>query len=159
MTFTMLNLADERVLIKGTDSQGTDGQTVVFATEWNEVKRRQQFAEHSEDFDAAVEEFFAPLMEAATKLEDALAVPKPDPISYVVFDEGVESTPGRQREVHKLSHDSIVLRLIESGDHDRLVWVGDRLEVLAVLPGSPSPTPVAGDPHADEPTEFDGTVG
>ena len=136
--FTTLNLSGERVLIKGTDSQGTDGQTVVFATEWNEVKRRTQHSEAHEDFDRAVEEFFAPLTQAAEALDLAFNQQSRDPISFVVLDEGEAASPGRTEVVIKLSHDSVVLRLLESGDTDRLVWVGDTLEVLEVLPGSPA---------------------
>lgn len=150
-TFTTLNLSGQRVLIKGTDSQGTQGQTVVSSEEWTEVKRHTQHSEAHEDFDRVVAEFFAPLTEAAEKLELAFNQQTRDPISYVIINEGVEPTPGQEEVVIKLSPDSVVLRLLESGDTDRLVWVGDKLEVLEVLPGSPAVTPSnEGDPHASE---------
>lgn len=130
--FTTANLTGERVLVKGTDRFGTEGTTVLDGSVWAQVKRHQAFHSAEETFDSAVEDFFAPLLEAAGQLEDALAVPAPDPITYVVLNEGVEGTDGREREVIKLDPDSVVLRLIEAGDTDRLVWVMDRLEVMTV---------------------------
>lgn len=132
MTFSTINLTGERVLVKGTDRFGTDGETVLDATEWNEVQRHLGFSKAKESFDASVEEFFAPLMAAADQLQEQLSVPKPDPDSYIVLDEGEEGSAGRSREVIKLGHDSIVLRLIARGETDRLVWVMDQLEVMAV---------------------------
>lgn len=134
MSFTTLNLTGERVLVKGTDAQGTTGEVVLDASEWNEVKRHVTVADAQENFDAKVEEFFAPLMLAAEQMQDAFKRPEIDPISYVTIHEGTEAVQGRDEITIKLSSDSIVLRLIEEGDTDRLVWVADRLEVLEVLP-------------------------
>lgn len=157
MSFTMLNLSGERVLIKGTDNQGTEGQTVVSSSEWNEVKRHTQHSEAHEDFDRVVEEFFKPLTEAAEKLDLAFNQKSRDPISYVVLDEGSEGEARREEVVIKLSHDSVVLRILESGDTDRLVWVGDTLEVLEVLPGTQTQRATGnGDPHAWEGDVNDG---
>lgn len=132
MTFTTVNLTNEQVLVKGTDRLGTEGQTVLDASVWNEVKRHKAFHSATETFDTTVEEFFAPLMKAQEELEEAFRRPAPDPITYVVLNEGVEATPGTPREVIKLDDDGIVLRLIEAGETDRLVWVMDRLAVVAV---------------------------
>lgn len=131
--FTTLNLTGERVLVAGTDSQGTTNQVVVSSSEWTEVKGHQSFNEATASFEEHVEKFFAPLTEAADKLDLAFAKPADDPISYVVLNEGTEAEVGKEEVVIKLSHDSVVLRLIEASDFDRLVWVGDDLEVLEVL--------------------------
>ncbi len=130
--FTTTNLTGERVLVRGTDQFGTEGQTVVFASQWNDVKARSSHMEAHESFEAAVEEFFAPIMEAADLLNSS-ALPKVDPISYVVLQEGTEAEQGRDEIAVKLTVDSIVLRLLEQGDYDRLVWVNDQLEVLEVM--------------------------
>ncbi len=130
--FTTTNLTGERVLVRGTDQFGTEGQTVVFASQWNDVKARSSHMEAHESFEAAVEEFFAPIMEAADLLNSS-AQPKVDPISYVVLQEGTEAEQGRDEIAVKLTVDSIVLRLLEQGDYDRLVWVNDQLEVLEVM--------------------------
>lgn len=132
MTFTTAKLTNERVLVKGTDRFGTEGTTVLDGSEWAEVQRRYSFTEATQNFDATVEEFFAPLFEATDKLDASLKRPGPDPITYVVFDEGVEGTPSRHRDVVRLNQDSVVLRLIEQGNFDRLVWVLDSLEVMTV---------------------------
>ena len=130
--FTTTNLTGERVLVRGTDQFGTEGQTIVHAEQWNDIKARSSHLEAHENFDAAVEEFFAPLMEAADLLNSS-AQPKVDPISYVVLQEGTEAQQGQDEIAVKLSVDSIVLRLLEQGDYGRLVWVNDQLEVLEVM--------------------------
>lgn len=130
--FTTTNLTNERVLVRGTDQFGTEGQTIVSASQWNDVQARSSHLEAHENFDAAVEQFFAPLMEAADLLNTS-AQPKVDPISYVVLQEGTEAEQGRDEIAVKLNVDSIVLRLLELGDYERLVWVNDQLEVLEVM--------------------------
>lgn len=130
--FTTINLTGDRVLVKGTDRFGTTGETVLDGYTWAEVKRHSAYKDAQSTFDSSVEAFFAPLMEAAEKLDQALAVRQPDPDTYVVLSEGVEATPGQDREVIHLDRDAVVLRLIEAGQHDRLVWVMDRLEVMQV---------------------------
>lgn len=155
MTFTTLALTGGRVLVKGTDHTGTAGETVVDGSEWAQVKRQAAHAEATEAFDDAVNEFFGPLMAAAEQLEDSLAIPAPDEISYFVIDEGEEGTAGREPSVIKLSRDSIVLRLLERGQGDRLVWVAGDLEILEVLPGTSNTgaTPDHGDLAEDTPVE------
>ena len=78
----------------------------------------------------ARKEFFAPLVEAAEKAQKTVEVPT-DAIAYVTLEEATEGTPATPGQVVKLNHDSIVLRILESGDTDRLVWVDGGLEVLA----------------------------
>jgi hypothetical protein len=126
--FTTTRLVDGRVLVAGQDINGVSGQTVVDATEWDEVNADQAYSKAVEDFDSAVEEFFAPLLAAVDNLNSTIEVPR-DPASYVVVQEAVEGVPAQERVLHHLSSDSIVLRLIEQGDHDRLVWVGGELVV------------------------------
>lgn len=156
MSFTTMNLTNERVLVRGTDVTGREGEAVLDSAEWNHVKQHRQVAEAGKEFDATVEQFFAPLMEAAEKFETA-QVKAEDPIAKFVIHEGTAAVRGQDEVAIRLSHDSIVLRLIEKGDTDRLVWVGDSLEVLEVLPGTSSagtvPTQRGPEPHEPEPTE------
>lgn len=135
MTFTTRNLTGDRVSVKGTDIDGTYGETVLDATQWRELEQRAQLKEAHEDFDAAVEEFYAPLLRAAEAAQKSFERPE-DSISFVVLDEGEEATPGRRRQVVTLTRDSVILRILESGDNDRLIWVDGDLEVLEVLPGT-----------------------
>jgi hypothetical protein len=87
------------------------------------------------EFDAAVEAFYAPLLQAAEAHNKVLERPE-DSLSFVVLDEGSEGEARRPQHVVRLSKDSMVLRLIEDGSTDRLVWVGDELEILEILAGT-----------------------
>lgn len=138
--FTTLNLTNDRVLIRGTDSTGATGEMVADGSQWAQIKRHAGFRTAESEFESEVEAFFAPLTEAADKLSEALATPELDPSTYFVFDEGTEPVEGKQREVAKLTPDSVILRLIEDGHSDRLIWVGDRLEVLEQAPAKPKAT-------------------
>jgi hypothetical protein len=141
MSFNTAQLVNDQVLVSGTDVSGNEGQVVVNGSQWAELNRRQDFDKAQKDFDQAVDDFFAPLLEAGEKAEAALNAQRPeDPIGFVVLDEGKDATPGTPRKVVTLTKDSQILRLIEDGHDDRLVWVrtGDHvsLEILAVLPGT-----------------------
>lgn len=129
MTFTTRNLTGGRVLVKGTDIDGTTNKTVLDGRQWEELNARDDVSKAEAAFAAVVEEFFKPLTDAAEAAAKALETPG-DSIGYVVIDEGTEATAGRPRRVVELTHDSIVLRLIDQGDTDRLLWVGDNLEVI-----------------------------
>jgi hypothetical protein len=144
--FTTTRLVDGRALVAGQDRNGVSGQTVVDATEWDEINADQRYNTAVADFDAKVEAFFAPLVEAAEAANKALTIDK-DPVSYVVVQEAVEGTKAQDEILHHLSNDSIVLRLIEDGAFDRLVWVGDDLVVVA----ADTPLPVAAQAPAFEP--------
>lgn len=156
-SFTKLNLTGGRVLVKGTDSQGTTGETVLWANEWNQVNAHLKVDVAQADFDEAVSAFFAPLTEAAEALQAQYEKDNaPDPLSYVTLNEGVEGIAGHAPEVVTLSRDSMVLRALEEGHEDRLVWVGNTLEILEVLPGTEKVNAggATGDPHANEDDSF-----
>jgi hypothetical protein len=121
-----------RVLVTGEDSLGVKGQTVVDSTEWNDVKAHQAYHLAEKDYDVAVEEFFAPLMAAAEAMGKACERPERDSINYIVYQDEVEGVKPEPARIQKLSHDSVILRVIEQGDFGRLVWVNDTLEVLEV---------------------------
>ncbi len=121
-------------LVQGTDVNGVYGQTVVDSSQWEEIKADQNFSAAAADFDKAVDKFFAPILKAAEKLEAKIEVnTTPDPISYIVLKEPVEGVAPEAGDLRRLTRDSMVLRLIESGNTDRLVWVDGNLEVTAVL--------------------------
>lgn len=134
MSFSITRLVNHRVLVSGTDSFGTEGKVTLNSEQWDEINADQQYSQAVDAFDAAVESFFAPLLDAATDLEKAQLVTPQDPMSYVVLNEAVEGVEAKPAQLIHLNDDSIVIRLIESGDTDRLVWVDGRLEVLELLP-------------------------
>lgn len=137
--FTITPLADGRYLVEGTDRRDVSGVTTVDGTQWDDIKRRKDVQGAHADFDKAFEAFYAPLVEAAEKLGKAHVV-EVDPLSYVVESEAVEATRGQAEQLTKLSRDSIILRAIETGQDDRLVWVNDDLVVTAAAKVVPSTT-------------------
>ena len=125
-TFNTKALAGDRLLVTGNPGQ----QTVLYVHQWNALK--QEFHKESlvADFDSKIEEFFAPLIEAQEKLEKAM-VPVIDPAFTIVVNEGKEHQCGESAIVIKLDNDSAIARLIETGQLDRLIWVGDNtIEIL-----------------------------
>jgi hypothetical protein len=146
--FTTTRLVDERVLVQGTDVFGNEGQTVLDSSQWTEVNSHKEFDQATAAFDAAVEEFFKPLTEAAEAVGKKLEK-QPDPIGFVVLSEEVAGVQGKPAHLVKLTKDSTVLRILESGDHDRLAWVNDQLEVLEVLAGTASVQPSAAEVGAE----------
>ena len=133
MTFSITKLVSSRALVQGTDQFGTSGSTVVNTTQWDEVKAHDEFHTSVEAYDAAVEEFFAPLLAATDAVEAKLNRPVDDPISHVVLHEGSEAVEGEAPTIIKLGRDAIILRLIEEDQTDRLIWVDGDLEVLAAI--------------------------
>jgi hypothetical protein len=129
-TFTITRLVGDRAIVKGTDVFGVEGSVTVFTTQWDEVNANTAYDQATEAFEAAVEEFFAPLTKAAEAMHQSVSRPT-DSIGYVVLREGQAAVPAQSEHIVKLNRDSVILRLVEQGDFDRLVWVGDELEVLA----------------------------
>lgn len=130
-TFNTSQLRGERVLVKGTDKNGTAGETVVDSTQWTEISEHADWHLAEEGFNKVVEDHFADITAAAEALDAARAPKTLDPIEYFEIHEGVEGVVAVAPVAHKLNRDSIILRLIENGEFDRLVWVGTELEVLA----------------------------
>ena len=162
--FTVAPLLNDQALVVGTDYNNVTNQVVVSTSEWNDIKGHNNFVEATANFDAAVEEFYAELTEAADAVNLALnATTAPDPMSSIVLHEGVEGVEAKPAVVRQLSTDSIILRIIEAGDTDRLVWVGDQLQVLAAPTFSEAPfvtSPTGTDGPVDEPaTEKRGFFG
>lgn len=127
--FNTTKLTGHRVLIEGVTS---DQQYIADSSQWDEYKQHLVEASVADGFDTAVQEMFAPLVAAAEAAEAALAasLPKPDPNAYVQLQEGEDATEGVQAIMLTLNKDSQILRLIESGDTDRLRWVKDSIEIL-----------------------------
>jgi hypothetical protein len=136
MSFTITNLAGDRALVKGRDAAGGYGSQILDAAEWNAFKAQSGHSDAHEAFDAAVEEFFAPLNAAVEALKDT-AKPKLDPLFFVTVQEGSKAVEATDEVIVALSHDSAVLRLVEQdADTDRLLWVNDTLEILADAPAA-----------------------
>ena len=135
--FNVTELAGHRALVTGDANQ----QCILDTTERDELRFSMQNREIDEMFDENIEGFFAPLTRAAElhdRRHELLAQQfnqADDPAFSLVLKEAVEGVEGVEEERVILSHDSVVLRLIDSGRTDRLVWVGnDRIEVVAHNP-------------------------
>ena len=128
--FTATALANENFLVEGTDVRRKYGECIVDGGEWLEIKRALGTDTAKEQLDAAIEEFFKPLVEAADAFAAAKA-PVVDALSVVVLNEGTAGEPAREREVVVLGQSSQILRAIEEGATDRLLWVGDELVITA----------------------------
>ena len=135
--FNVTELAGHRALVTGDANQ----QCILDTTERDELRFLLENREVDEMFEENIEDFFAPLTRAA-ELHDlrheALAKQfeqDDDPAFNFVLKEAVEGVEAVKEERVVLSHDSVVLRLIDSGQTDRLVWVGnDRIEIVAHNP-------------------------
>ena len=128
--FNTTILAGQRVFVTGSKK---NQQTILDSTEWDSIKAHQAFHLAGDAFDEAVTAFFAPIVEAAEKANAALAesLPKRDDAFVIVLSEGTEGVEEVEPEVIQLGRDAAILRMIEEGNTDRLVWVGDTIEITA----------------------------
>ena len=143
--FTTTALANECFLVEGTDVRGKYGECVVYGGEWLTIKRALGTDTAKAELDAAIEEFFKPLVEAADAFA-AAKTPVVDTLSVVVLNEGTTGEPAREREVVHLNRDSQVLRAIEEGAADRLLWVNGSLMITAAPAEVPVPDVVENNP-------------
>ena len=126
-TFTYTNLAGDRALV----TDGGKRSTVLYVADWNEAMQKLALNHAAEVFNAEVKEFYSVLTEAEERV-NAVRAKAIDPNQFVVINEGVEGEQHVCAEVIDLSYDSQIARLINEGNTDRLVWVGnDRIEILA----------------------------
>lgn len=140
--FTTTALAGDRVLVQGTDFQGTTNKTVLSSREFNDIVRERDHLALHEEFDASVKAFYAPITAAAEALEKAHEVVI-DPLFFIVEQEGTDGVASKSEVIRHLQHDTVVLRLIEQDPATtRLVWVGEDLEILAAQPAAVQSTPV-----------------
>lgn len=128
--FTITRLVNHRAIVQGVDIFGVEGQTIIDTEQWEELVARDQHLLAHEEFDAAVEEFYAPLTTAADKVTETLSVPEDD-IAILTLELGQEAVEGRDALQVRLTRGSVIMRLIEDNETDRLVWVDNDLEVLA----------------------------
>ena len=130
MTFDLTMLAGGQALVTGSKPKQ---RCVLDASQWIQIKQHQARIEAEEVFDATVEEFYTPLTEAAGEYESRLGqIMKADPAFEYVIQPGAEGTEKTSREVYYLDNASAILRMIESGDTSRLIWVGDQILITAL---------------------------
>lgn len=130
--FRTTALANDDVLVEGTDFRGNTGSQIVCGKQWAGLKQHDLDHEALEAYDKAVEEFWAPLTEAAAKAEQSSAI-KVDTNAVFVLHEGVDHVEGQPAQVVELTVGSQILRLLETGKTERLLWVGDDLVITAAV--------------------------
>ena len=128
MTFTVTRLANQQAIVQGTDSFGNTGRLLLSTYSYDAWKARHATDTAKEEFDSAVEDFFAPLTAAAEKLEAARNKPAPiDPMFTVVSGEKVEGTDTVHQTIEGLDFNTAVLRaILDLQDTSRLIWVDDK---------------------------------
>ena len=129
--FTITKLAGQRVLVVGDQPEQ---KTILDSSEWDDVKGHIAFGDADKLFQEQVAAFFAPVTEAADKAQamvDAVK-PKADPAFFVTLEDGIEKIKGKAPVTAVLGKDAAILRILESGDTSRLVWVGADIEIVAL---------------------------
>ena len=126
--FNQTRLAGSRVLV---ESDVPDQFTVLDSTEYDHMFADDAFTKASNEFDLVVAEFFRPISEAADMIREKLEMSVvEDPFTVVLQDE-VKPTKGQPRKTMVVSHDTAVLRILNSGDTSKLRWLGNTIEILA----------------------------
>ena len=129
--FTTTNLTNHRVLIEGPKGRSyvADGTQLANVDAYLDAKDAE------ENFSSEAEELFAPLLNAAGKVEAALQARRDvlDPYEEkVIFTEGRPAVPAMEEDSVALTHDSQILIRLRRGKDDQLRWVGkDRIVIVA----------------------------
>lgn len=116
--------ADGSVKVTGSDP----GEVVkLYPGDWFTYKKamaeKAALDDAHEAFDAAVNDVFAGVIAVAKQYESAVAgINVPDPNKYVTVQEGVEKVKGEKEIVVELDVHSQIVRLIETGQTNRLEW-------------------------------------
>jgi hypothetical protein len=123
MEFMTQTLLTGGYLVTGVDSTGNEGTAVLRSPAWDRVLQFRSYQSKSEAYEQAVEEFFAPLLEAVAQVEgDA-----PKDWKSITLDPGVQ---GIKSVTVDLDEAGIVLRLVEE-DPSCLRWVEGALVAVA----------------------------
>lgn len=136
--FTLTALVNNQYLVEGITPEQV---TVLDGTHFNQLKAEGQTSVELKEFDEAVEKFFAPLIEASQKMEAALQAKEKEDLFNIVLDEGSEAVPATPRRELVLTKDTVILRLIDSGNTSRLRWVKDQIVILDVPAAAQPATP------------------
>ena len=128
--FTTTQLTNHRVLIEGPKGQHyiADGTQLVDIDAYLAAKDAEK------EFNFEAEEFFAPMLTAADKVEAALKAHSDVLDEYtekVIFTEGQPAVPEVKEDSVELTYDSQILIRLRRGKDHQLRWVGkDRIAVV-----------------------------
>ena len=135
--------ADGSVKVTGADP----GEVVkLYPHDWTTFKKAQAERDALEsanaEYEQAVNDTFANIIEVAKKLESTLAgINQPDPNRYVTLREATEGAKAKKEIVVELDVHSQIVRLIENGETDRLEWTVyagayAEIDILAYAPAA-----------------------
>ena len=149
--FTVTRLAGARALVSGS---APDEKCILSTAGWDAVKHQLAHKAAEDFYDARAKEFFAPIVEASEAANDLIesTLPKEDDAYVLKLQEPVEGTKAQDGVAIVLDHDAAVLKMIESGNTSRLIWVGSTIEITAEAQATPVPTVNVGQgvkPEAD----------
>ena len=136
MSFTTIALTGNKVLVEGTDVRGLSDSQVVDSTQWDRVKSHSTYKVALAAVDDAIATLIAPITAAVEAANEAAKPATLDPLLYFVEQDEIEHVAGQQKMLTKLNADSVILRAIEEGQGDRLLWVQHQL-VLSAAPVTP----------------------
>ena len=125
--FTTTYLTNHQVLIEGPKGRHyiADGSQLV------EIDAFMEARDAEKEFNFETEVFFAPLLDAANKVEAALQARSDVLDEYtekVIFTEGQPAVPAVKEDSVELTYDSQILMRLRRGKDDQLRWVGkDRI--------------------------------
>ena len=128
--FNTTRLTNHRVLIEGPKGQHyiADGSQLVEIDAYLDAKDAE------EQFNSEAEAFFAPLLDAADKVEAAFKARSDARDAYtekVIFTEGRPAIPAVEEDSVELTYDSQILIRLRRGKDDQLRWVGkDRIVIV-----------------------------
>ena len=122
--FKYTQTTSNQVVVEGTDSHGVFNRLIVDGEQWTSIKQVEETLLAAQEFDAAVEEFFRPLTDAAPVSE------KQSDFATYTLKQGKDAVEKVLPLQYELTNDSQILRAIDFELFDLLMWVGDNLVVL-----------------------------
>lgn len=122
--FKYTQTTSNQVVVEGTDSHGVFNRLIVDGEQWTSIKQVEETLLAAQEFDAAVEEFFRPLTDAAPVSE------KQSDFATYTLKQGKNAVEEVLPLQYELTNDSQILRAIDFELFDLLMWVGDNLVVL-----------------------------
>jgi hypothetical protein len=114
-SFEITKLIGDNFLVKGTDTFGNEGQTLLTSPRWAAVLRGQRQAKAQEAFDNGVKEFFQPFITLIEEHED-----KSTDWSTITVVAPTIGIPGQKVD---LDDAGVLLNILSQERGDLLIWV------------------------------------
>jgi len=126
-SFTLTKFTGNVVQIAGTDVTGAEGSIILHADEYVRLNQKLASIKAEDVFDDAIEAHFKDITDAAEALKAARENPETNSEFDITIKEGVEGVESVSAVRIRPSLETIIIRLVEAGDTDRLRWVNEAL--------------------------------